>query len=89
MYFHPIFAVIPLLAIIAVLGMSFAIVGPGHRKAWIFALLIVIGAWYAISRMIALFVGGALLPMFWGLSLPVILCIAAWIFRRVRERDRA
>lgn len=89
MYFHPIFALIPILAVAVVLGMSFAIVGTGHRKAWIFVLPIVIAAWFAIDQVIALFVSSTLLTMFWVLALPVVLCIAAWIFRRLREcRDR-
>lgn len=89
LYFHPIFALIPVLVMSAVLGMSFAIVGTGHRKAWIFILPLVIGAWYAIARIVALLVSGALFPMFWALALPVILCIAAWHFRRWRERHGA
>jgi hypothetical protein len=89
LYFHPIFALIPVLVLTAVLGMSFAIVGTGHRKAWILALPLVIGAWYAVARIVASLGGGALFPMFWGLALPVILCIAAWHFRRWRERDGA
>jgi hypothetical protein len=86
LYFHPIFALIPVLAIAAVLGMSFAVVGTGHRKAWILVLPIVIAAWYIIEQIIALFVRSSLLPIFSGLALPVIVCVAAGIFRRFRER---
>lgn len=89
MYFHPVFVLIPVLAITAVLGMSFAIVGAGNRKTWVFVLPVVIGVWYAIARMFALFADGALLPIFWGLALPLILCVTAWIFRRLREHDKA
>jgi hypothetical protein len=86
LYFHPIFALIPVLAIAAVLGMSFAIVGTGHRKAWILVLPIVIAAWYIIEQIIALFVRSSLLPILSALALPVIVCVAAGIFRRFRER---
>lgn len=86
MYFHPVFALIPVVAVAVVLGMSFAIVGTGHRKAWILVLPIVIAAWFATQRVIALFVSSTLLTIFWVLALPVILCVAAWIFRRFRER---
>lgn len=66
--------------------MSFAIVGTGHRKAWILVLPIVIAAWFAIEQVIVMFVIGSLLVMFWVFALPVVLCVAAWIFRRLRER---
>lgn len=89
MYFHPIFVLIPVLAIAAVLGMSFAIVGTGHRKAWIVVLPIVIVAWYIVEQVMASLVRSSLLLIFWSLALPVIVCVAAWIFRRFRERHRA
>jgi hypothetical protein len=89
LYFHPIFVLIPVLAVAAILGVSFAIVGTGHRKAWMLALPIVIAAWYIVEQVIALFVRSSLLPIFWGLALPVIVSIAAWIFRRFRERHGA
>ena len=89
MYFHPIFVLIPVLAITAILGMSFAIVGTGHRKAWILVLPVVIAVWYIVEQVIALFVRSSLLPIFWGLALPVIVSVAAWIFRRFRERHGA
>ena len=89
MYFHPIFVLIPVLAIAAILGMSFAIVGTGHRKAWMLVLPIVIAVWYIVEQVLALFVHSSLLPIFWGLALPVIVSVAAWIFRRFRERHRA
>ena len=85
-HFHPTFALIPVLAVAGVLGMSFAIVGTGHRKAWIVVLPIVIATWFAIEHVIALFSSSTLLTIFWVLALPVVLCVAAWIFRRVRER---
>jgi hypothetical protein len=66
--------------------MSFAIVGTGHLKAWILVLPIVIAAWFAIEQVIALFVSSTLLTIFWILALPVVLCVAAWIFRRLHER---
>jgi hypothetical protein len=53
------------------------------------ALPIVIAAWYIVEQVIALFVRSSLLPIFWGLALPVIVSIAAWIFRRFRERHGA
>lgn len=90
MYLHPVFALIPLLAFIAVLGVSFAIVGNRHRKAWILVLPIVIAAWYLIEQMIALFLRSPLLPIFWSLALPVIVSIAARnfrVFESVTERD--
>ena len=86
LYFHPIFVLIPVLAIAAVLGISFAIVGTGHRNAWMLVLPIVIAAWYSVEEIISQFVRSSLLPIFWGLVLPVILSVAAWIFRRFRER---
>jgi hypothetical protein len=89
LYFHPIFVLIPVLAVAAILGVSFAIVGTGHRKAWMLALPIVIAAWYIVEQVIALFVRSSLLPIFWGLALPVIVSIAAWIFRRFCERHGA
>lgn len=88
MYFHPVFALIPILAVAVVLGMSFAIVGAGHRKAWILVLPIVIAVWFAIEQVIALFVSSTLVTIFWALALPVVVCVAAWIFRRLRERQR-
>jgi len=89
LYFHPIFVLIPVLAIAAVLGMSFAIVGTGHRKAWMLVLPIVIAAWYVVDHVIGLFVRGSLLPMFWALALPMVVSVTAWIFRRFRERHVA
>lgn len=89
LYFHPIFVLIPVLAIAAILGMSFAIVGTGHRKAWMLALPIVVAVWYIVERVIVLVVRSSLLPIFWGLALPVIVSVAAWIFRRFRERHGA
>ncbi len=89
MYFHPIFVLIPALAIAAILGMSFAIVGTGHRKAWMLLLPIVIAVWYVVEQVIALFVLSSLLSIFWSLALPVIVSVAAWIFRRFRERHGA
>jgi hypothetical protein len=86
LYFHPIFVLIRVLAIAAVLGMSFAIVGTGLRKAWMLALPIVIAAWYIIEQIIALLVCSSLLPIFWGLALPVIVCATAGILRRFRKR---
>ena len=87
LYFHPIFVLIPVLAIAAILGMSFAIVGTGHRKAWLLVLPLVIVAWYIVEQVFTLFVRSSLFPIFWGLALPVMVSIAAWIFRRYRERD--
>jgi len=89
MYFHPIFVLIPVLAIAAILGMSFAIVGTGHRKAWMLVLPVLIAVWYIVEQVITLFVRSSLLPIFWGLALPVIVSVAAWIFRRFRERHGA
>jgi phosphoglycerol transferase MdoB-like AlkP superfamily enzyme len=89
MYFHPIFVLIPVLAIAAILGMSFAIVGTGHRKAWMLVLPIVIAVWYIVEQVIASFVRSSLLLIFWGLALPVIVSVAAWIFRRCRESHGA
>lgn len=86
LYFHPIFVLIPGLAIAAILGMSFAIVGTGHRKTWMLALPVVIAVWYIIEQVVAMFVHSSLFPIFWGLALPVIVSVAAWIFRRFRER---
>ena len=86
LYFHPIFVLIPALAIAAILGMSFAVVGAGNRKAWILALPIVVALWYVVERVIVQFVGSPLLTIFWSLALPVIVAIAAWFFRRLRER---
>lgn len=86
MYFHPIFVLIPVLAIAAILGISFAIVGTGNRKAWILVLPVVIAVWYIVEQVIALFVRSSLLPIFWGLALPVIVSVAARIFSRYRER---
>jgi hypothetical protein len=67
--------------------MSFAIVGTGHRKAWILALPIVIAAWYIVEQVIALFIRSSILHIFWYLALPLIVSVAAWIFRRFRERQ--
>jgi hypothetical protein len=50
------------------------------------ALPLVIAAWYIVERLIALFVRSSLLTIFWGLALPVIVSVAAWIFRGFRER---
>lgn len=86
MYFHPIFVLIPVLAIAAILAMSFAIVGTGHRKVWMLVLPVVLAVWYIVEQVIALFVRSPLLPIFWGLALPVIVSVAALIFRRFRER---
>lgn len=86
LYFHPIFLLIPVLVIAAILGISFAIVGTGHRHAWMLALPIVISIWYIVEQVFALFFHSSLLQLFWGLALPVIMSVAAWAFRRFRER---
>lgn len=73
------------LAAIAILGASFAIVGAGHRKAWVLALPGVIAAWVFVAWFICLFQRTELLALFWCLALPVAVCVAAHIFRRWRE----
>lgn len=89
MYLHSIFVLIPVLAIAAILGLSFAVVGTGHRKAWMLVLSGVVTVWYIVEQVIELFIHSSLLPIFWGLALPVIVSVAAWIFRRFRERRAA
>jgi hypothetical protein len=58
----------------------------GAWRQWMLVLPIVIAVWYIVEQVIALFVRSSLLPIFWGLALPVIVSVAAWIFRRFRER---
>lgn len=88
MYFLPIFLLLPLLALVAILGMLFAIIGTGHRKAWMLVLPIGITSWFVAEQVIALFLSSALFTIFWRLALPVIVSVAAWKFRRIRERPQ-
>lgn len=51
-------------------------------------LPIVITSWFVAEQVIALFLTSALFPIFWRLALPVIVSVAAWMFRRIRERPQ-
>lgn len=52
-------------------------------------LPLVIAVWYIVEQVIALFVRSSLLLIFWGLAIPVIVSVSAWIFRCFRERRGA
>lgn len=78
-------------------GLSFAIAGHGHRKAWALMVLLEVIAWILITSVMLRLIdntadssnpmsGKFLFIIFWFLSFPGILWTSAWMFRRWRER---
>jgi len=83
------------LIVVFIGGLSFAIVGRGHRKLWAPIVLLEVAIWFLVARaMLSLADDGAessklaswnLALIFWALSLPAILWVSAWFFKRYRE----
>lgn len=76
-------------------GVSYAIVGQGHRKVWTPVLLFEVMMWFFATRIVSSFSNGAeetvampwsLTGIFLVLSLPLILWGSAWFFKRYREQ---
>lgn len=99
MYIHPLFLIIPILAIVLMIGMSLAIVGSGNRKIWLFVAPAAVVVWISTGLLLARMtptIAGAFDPipaqvvimLFFFLGLPVFLCIAAYIFKKSREAQQ-
>jgi cytochrome bd-type quinol oxidase subunit 2 len=97
MYIHPVFLIIPVLGVAFLGGISFAIVGRGHRRAWMFVLPIIVIVWIYLGQLVSALVdpgsgssnqlsASFLLSLLFDVSLPIVLCVAAWAFRLWRER---
>lgn len=76
-------------------GVSYAIVGQGHRKVWTPVLLVEVAMWFIATRIVLSFANGAgqtvtmpwsLTGIFLVLGLPLILWVSAWFFKRYREQ---
>jgi hypothetical protein len=96
MYIHPLFLLIPILAIALMIGTSLAIVGSGNRKIWLLVAPVVSAIWISTGILLARLtpnIAGSFDPLpaqflvaiFFFLGLPVVLCICAFIFRKSRE----
>ena len=77
---------IPVLAALLVLGVSFAIVGAGHRRAWVLCCPLVAITWTVLGGVLHEWSHSRILTMFWGLASPAVLCVGARFFRGIRER---
>lgn len=95
MYIHPLFLLVPILAVASTVGMSLAIVGTGNRKIWLLVAPVVSVFWISTGILLARLtpvVEGSFDPLpaqflvtiFFLLSLPVVLCLCAFMFRKSR-----
>lgn len=94
MYFHPIFLIVPILIVLFLGAISFAIVGRGNRKLWILVMPVVVIVWFGIDQFVSSLTVGTpqdplsrqlLLKTLSALTFPGLLCLSAWMFRRWRE----
>jgi hypothetical protein len=94
MYFHPIFLIVPILIVLFLGAISFAIVGRGNRKLWILIMPVVVAVWFGIDQFVSSLIEGTpqdplsrqlLLKALSAITLPGLLCLSAWMFRQWRE----
>ncbi len=64
-------------------SIPFAIAGHGNRLLWLFISPCILGAWFGLTKLL----GPGQLYLFTLPAVPILLCVSAWMLRRLRERQ--